>query len=282
MAHVMGTIPGVRDPGDPAVSTNWTVTIVSIVIIVAFHIFITSTFPLAVPWSGTSSASSRWRSSPGTPMRTVSGSSTSASVDAAGVPGRPPDLPGDRQFPARSDLLPCPRCANTRATKARWTCGPGAEEKLKRAGLPSSVGLHSEQIRASGAPEDHQDHGRDVRRMAVVAHPGPRPDVGAARLSRGRPGLPRDLGGRDRCQPASRLELWRRALAQPPLPGDSARVLRIRARRVRRGLGRVPAAPQTDPGGSCSTALSASWSATRGTSTIVLRRNPGCPTVRSR
>ena len=80
MAHVMGTILEFVIPVILLLSTNWTVTIVSIVIIVAFHIFITSTFPLAVPWSGTSSsASSRWRSSPGTPMRTVSGSSTSAS-----------------------------------------------------------------------------------------------------------------------------------------------------------------------------------------------------------
>ena len=159
---------------------------------------------------------------------------------------------------------------------------PGAEEKLKRAGLPSSVGLHSEQIRASGAPEEYI-------KIMVEMFVGWRSlhTQGRGLMSALRDYLGDDLDyrGSGRGETGANLLLgWNfgDGHLQPPLPGDSARVLRIRARRVRRGLGRVPAAPQTDPGWFVFDGALGVVGAARGTSTIVLRRSPGCPTVRSR
>ncbi len=158
MAHVMGTILEFVIPVILLLSTNWTVTIVSIVIIVAFHIFITSTFPLAVPLE--------WNILFG--FISVALFAGHPNEDGFGIFdfSQPWMLPvflvALLIFPAignfRPDLisfLPSLRQYAGNWATALWTFTPGAEEKLKRAGLPSSVGLHSEQIRASGAPEEY-------------------------------------------------------------------------------------------------------------------------------
>lgn len=49
MAHVLGTVVEIAAPLALLFSTNKTLTVISVVVIIAFHAFIFSTFPLAVP-----------------------------------------------------------------------------------------------------------------------------------------------------------------------------------------------------------------------------------------
>ena len=77
MAHVLGTTVEIAAPLVLLFSTNKWLTVTAVVVMVAFHLFIISTFPLAVPleWNvlfayAAFSCSSASRPGTGTPCRT--------------------------------------------------------------------------------------------------------------------------------------------------------------------------------------------------------------------
>ena len=106
---------------------------------------------------------------------------------------------------------------------AVWTFTPGCRREAqagRHAGRPAPRAARRARHPAGRRPRDD----RPVRGLAVDAQPGTRADLGAAQLPRRRPRPARRLGGRDRGEPAARLELRRRPHPRDPLPGGAARV----------------------------------------------------------
>ena len=155
MAHVMGTLAEMGVPLVLLVTTNWTITLLGVASMVLFHLFITSTFPLAVPLE--------WNILFG--FIAVALFAGFPNGDGYGVLdfSQPWMLPviaaGLLFFPVlgnlRPDLvsfLPAMRQYAGNWASALWTLEPGAGEKLKRAGMP--VDLHVDQLKALDTPED--------------------------------------------------------------------------------------------------------------------------------
>lgn len=155
LAHVGGTTAEIIVPLVLLFTTNWTVTLVGVIFMVVFHAFITSTFPLAVPLE--------WNILFGFIAVALFAGYPNGDGFAIYDFSRPWMLPviavGLLFFPVlgnvRPDLvsfLPSMRQYAGNWASAVWTFTPGADEKLKRAGMP--VGLHREQLAALGIPED--------------------------------------------------------------------------------------------------------------------------------
>ena len=161
MAHVMGTIAEMGVPLVLLFTTNWTITLLGVAAMVAFHLFITSTFPLAVPLE--------WNILFGFIAVTLFAGHPNGDGYSIFDFSEPWMLPVFAAallfFPVlgnlRPDLvsfLPSMRQYAGNWASAVWTFEPGADQKLKAAGMP--VDLHSEQLAALDIP-------RDVRQIMI-------------------------------------------------------------------------------------------------------------------
>ncbi|TNM49510.1 DUF3556 domain-containing protein [Nocardioides albidus] len=153
MAHVMGTLAEMGVPLVLLFTTNWTITLLGVGAMVLFHIFITSTFPLAVPLE--------WNILFGYIAIALFAGFPNGDGYSLFDFSEPWMLPviaaGLLFFPVlgnlRPDLvsfLPSMRQYAGNWASAVWTLKPSAEEKLKKAGMP--VGTHVEQLEALGVP----------------------------------------------------------------------------------------------------------------------------------
>lgn len=153
MAHVMGTLAEMGVPLVLLFSTNWTITLLAVASMVLFHLFITSTFPLAVPLE--------WNVLFG--YIAIALFAGFPNGDGFGIfdfsqPWMLPVIAAALLFfpvlgnlrPDLVSFLPSMRQYAGNWASAVWTLKPSAEEKLKRAGMP--VGTHVEQLEATGVP----------------------------------------------------------------------------------------------------------------------------------
>ena len=181
MAHVPGTVVEIVAPLTLLLSPWPWLTVIAVAIMVAFHLFIISTFPLAVPlewnvlfayatiflflgfpnWDGYGIADMS------SPWLTV--------VIVAGLLFFP--VLGNLR-PDLVSFLPAMRQYAGNWASAMWAFAPGAEEKLNR--VTRSVRQPGRpagriRLRAAVGGDLHAANGR----MAVDAQPGPRPVLGA-------------------------------------------------------------------------------------------------------
>ncbi|HEX5569647.1 MAG TPA: DUF3556 domain-containing protein [Streptomyces sp.] len=154
LAHVGGTFVEIVTPLVLLMSTNRTVTLAAVVLMVLFHLFITSTFPLAVPlewnilfgfaavclflgfpaWQGYGVAD---MSSPWLPLAIVAGL-----VFFPVLGNLRPDL---------VSFLPSMRQYSGNWASALWAFAPGAEAKLNAVKRPATNQI--DQLKAMGYPD---------------------------------------------------------------------------------------------------------------------------------
>ncbi|GAB2977488.1 DUF3556 domain-containing protein [Nocardioides montaniterrae] len=155
MAHVGGTTAEIIVPLILLFTTSWQITLGCVIFMVVFHTFITSTFPLAVPleWNilfgyiavalfagyPNSDGYSIYHFSHGWLLPVVAFGLLFFPVLGNIRPDLVSFLPSMRQYAGNW-------------ASAVWTFAPGADEKLKRVGMP--VGLHREQLADLGTPPD--------------------------------------------------------------------------------------------------------------------------------
>ncbi len=102
LAHVGGTTVEIVTPLVLLFSTNTTVTLLGVALMVVFHLFITSTFPLAVPWSGTC---------------------CSPTVRSCSSSGSPPVTGSPWPMPGRCGWF-SPRSSRSSSSRSWATCAP--------------------------------------------------------------------------------------------------------------------------------------------------------------
>ena len=182
MAHVLGTTVEIIAPLVLLFSQNQTLTIAAAVLMVVFHLFIISTFPLAVPlewnvlfayatlflfigfpsWDGyaVTDMSSPWL--------------TTAIV--AGLVFFP--ILGNFR-PDKVSFLPSMRQYAGNWASATWAFAPGAEQKLNKChplGVQHGRPVRRVRLRTAMGGGHHEP----AARVAVAAQPGPRAVLGAA------------------------------------------------------------------------------------------------------
>ena len=240
MAHVNGTTVEILAPLVLFFSTNKWVTLAAALLMVGFHLFIISTFPLAVPlewnvvfayttvflflgfpnWNGYAP----WNMTP--PWL--------AFVIAAALLFYP--VLGNLR-PDKVSFLPSMRQYAGNWASAVWTFAPGSRAEAESGhplGVQPARPVRRGRLRAAVG----RDHPAEDDRVAKHAQPGSRPVLAAADPP-ARRRRPHGARGRVRLQLADRLQLRRRPPAQCGHdPGRAARS-RIRAGRVRRRLGGV-------------------------------------------
>ncbi|MFC6010841.1 DUF3556 domain-containing protein [Nocardia lasii] len=158
IAHILGTTAELVVPVVLLVSTNTTVTLIAVCCIVAFHLFIASTFPLAVPleWNLLFAyiavflflgypAGEGYAVTDFTPIWLLF--VLGAALVAFPVLGNlRPDL---------VSFLPSMRQYAGNWASAVWALGPGVEERFND--LPIPVQTHNKQLEALGYPADAAD-----------------------------------------------------------------------------------------------------------------------------
>lgn len=155
MAHVGGTTAEIIVPLILLFTTNWYVTLAGVIFMVVFHTFITSTFPLAVPleWNVLFGyiAVALFAGYPNGDGYSIFDFSQAWMLPVIAVALLFFPVLGNVR-PDLVSFLPSLRQYAGNWASALWTFAPGADEKLKRAGIP--VGLHREQLAALDIPED--------------------------------------------------------------------------------------------------------------------------------
>ena len=215
MAHVPGTVVEIVAPLALLFSPWPWLTVIAVAIMVAFHLFIISTFPLAVPleWNvlfayatiflflgfpnwdgyGVADMSSPWLT--------------------VGHRGRPAVLPGAGQPAPRPGVLP----ARDAPVRGQLGIGDVGVRAGRRGEAEPGDALAPEPGRPAGRLRLRAAVGGDLHaagdRLAVDAQPGPRPVLGAREEPAGHRHADR-ARGRVRLQLAHRLQLRRRPPAQ--------------------------------------------------------------------
>ncbi len=231
MAHAMGTTVEIAVPLVLLFSQNFWVTLAAVVLIVGFHLFIFSTFPLAVPleWNTLFCYAAvflflGFPAQAGYAVTDFSNGWLLAAIVAALL-----------FFPALGNLrpdkvsfLPSMRQYAGNWASALWTFTPGAEQE---AGCrhPAHVEPGRSARSAGLRPRDRRDHDAADACVALDAQPGSRTLLGAL------PGAarhrdPHDPRGRIRLQLGDRLQLRRRPPARRVAHPCPAEPLPLRAR----------------------------------------------------
>ena len=215
MAHVLGTTVEIVAPLVLLFSTNKWLTVAAVVVMVAFHLFIISTFPLAVPleWNVLFAYASiflflgfpAWH---GYAVSDMSSPWLTAAIVAALVFF--PILGNLR--PDKVSFLPSMRQYAGNWASAVWAFAPGAESKLNsvtRTATQPDRPVHRLRIRTAVG----RNHVAAHHRLAHNAQPGPW-TVFSAVEDAARHRRAHRAGGRIRLQLVDRLQLRRRAPAQ--------------------------------------------------------------------
>ena len=208
LAHVGGTTVEIILPLVLLFSTNPTVTLLAVIGMVIFHLFIISTFPLAVPleWNVLFAYAAVFLFWGHPAWHGFAVTDFSSPLVLAAI------IAGLLFFPVlgnlRPDLvsfLPSLRQYAGNWASASWAFAPGAEAKLDthRAGRRQHrrpAGRHLPPARRRNPAQ--QDH-----RLAGHAQPGPGPELDAGQAPGRRPGSLHGAGGRVRLQHGHRVQL---------------------------------------------------------------------------
>ena len=240
MAHVNGTTVEIAAPLVLFFSTNKWLTLAAVVLMVGFHLFIISTFPLAVPlewnvvfayttvflflgfpnWSGYAP----WNMSPPWLALVIAAALLFFPVLGNLRPDKVSFLPSLRQYAGNW-------------ASAVWAFAPGAEHEARPGhplGAEPGRPVHRLRLRTALG----RDHRAANHRVAHYAQPGPRSLLAAADPP-ARHRYPDRARRRVHLQLPDRVQLRRRSPARCRHdPGRAARS-RLRAGRVRHRLGRV-------------------------------------------
>ncbi len=216
MAHVNGTTVEILAPLVLLFSTNKWVTLVAVLVMVGFHLFIISTFPLAVPlewnvvfayatvflflgfpnWNGYAP----WNMSP--PWLAL--------VIAAALLFYP--ILGNLR-PDKVSFLPSMRQYAGNWASAVWAFAPGCRGEAEQRHARRRPTRSTSSSRPATSRRGRRSRPAEDNRVAKHAQPGPRPVLVAADPPAGHR-HPHRAGGRVRLQLADRLQLRRRPPAQ--------------------------------------------------------------------
>ena len=249
LAHVGGSTVEIVLPLVLLFSTNPTVTLLAVVGMVIFHLFILSTFPIAVPleWNALFAFATVFLFWGHPAWEGFAVADFSSPVVLVAI------VAGLLFFPVlgnlRPDLvsfLPSMRQYAGNWASAMWAFAPGAESKLDR--ITRAAGNTVDQLAATYPRPVAELLAHHAGGMALDAQPraGAAVDVHQAPRRRHRPLRP--PRGRVRLQHRRRVQLRRRPLPRRAAHRSDPAAMRLRTGRVPGGVGRVPADPQGPSG----------------------------------